>query len=77
MQNAELVHQLASNDRESAIARELEKTPALVFVEPLPPQLPVTDKQLVLRAVLVGLGVLVAAMLWLVLRELLRAPAAA
>ncbi len=77
VQNAELVHQLASNDRESAIARELEKTPALVFVEPLPPQLPVTDKQLVLRAVLVGLGVLVAAMLWLVLRELLRAPAAA
>ena len=45
---AELVYTKAINDRESAIAKELEQTPVLVVMDPLPDSLPFAPRHSVL-----------------------------
>ncbi len=52
---AETVHGQAVTDRETAIAKELEETPALVVVDPLPAQLTRATRGIAIRAILLSL----------------------
>ena len=77
LQRAEEVLNNAINDRESARSKELEDTPAVVVIDPLPARLPATDKHLgsitLVSAFLAGLM----AMIFLMIRESFRARLAA
>lgn len=63
-------------DRQAAIARELEESPALAVVEDLPVVISPQPRRVVFRALLSGLAVSVAGLLFLVTRELVRSSAA-
>lgn len=71
---AQSVFQSAVSDRESARARELEVTPALALVEPLPARLPLEERRVVALAAFSGVIAGAALFLLLFLVELLRAP---
>lgn len=62
-------------DRQTAIARELEESPALAVVEDLPGLIPPQPRRVVFRALLLGLAVTVVGLLLLVTRELVRSSA--
>jgi len=70
------VLQLATADRQAAVARELEDAPALAVVEGLPAVLSPWPKRILLRSVLLGAGFGVAAALVLIAAHLVRAPLA-
>jgi len=71
---AQSVFQSAVSDRESARARELEVTPALAVVEPMPAVLPLEERRVVATAGFAGLITGAALFLLFFLAELLRAP---
>lgn len=71
---AQSVFQSAISDRESARARELEVTPALAVVEPMPVRLPLEERRVVALAAFAGLLTGAALLLVFFLVELLRAP---
>jgi len=71
---AQSVFQSAVSDRESARARELEVTPALAVVEPVPARLPLTERRVLARAGFAGVIAGAALFLLVFLAELLRAP---
>ncbi len=71
---AQSVFQSAISDRESARARELEVTPALAVVEPMPARLPLAERRVVALAAFAGVLTAAALLLLLFLVELLRAP---
>lgn len=58
---AETVHSQAVTDRENAVAKELEETPALVIVDPLPAQLRPAPRGIVVRVALTGIVLVVLA----------------
>lgn len=68
---AQTVYQQAVGDRESAIAKELEETPAVVAVDPLPPVLPQEPRYLMVSAA----AAFIAGLLALSLLAFLRASA--
>jgi uncharacterized protein involved in exopolysaccharide biosynthesis len=60
VQVATNVYMQAITDRESAIAKELEETPAMVVLDPVPGQLPADERRLplmILLGAIVGLVV--------------------
>ncbi len=71
---AQSVFQSAISDRESARARELEVTPALAVVEPMPARLPLEERRIMALAAFAGVITGAALLLFLFLVELLRAP---
>lgn len=71
---AQSVFQSAISDRESARARELEVTPALAVVEPMPARLPREERRVVALAAFAGVITGAALLLVFFLVELLRAP---
>jgi uncharacterized protein involved in exopolysaccharide biosynthesis len=67
---AQAAYSDAVSDRQSAIARELEETPAVVVVDPIPPELMPEPRQAILKLVLAGvLGVLIAGLVLVVRGE--------
>lgn len=59
----------AINDRESARSKELEDTPAVVVIDPLPARLPMTERHLGSIALVAAFVAGLLAMLWLMMRE--------
>ena len=72
---AEQVYAKAVSDRESAIAKELEETPVVVTIDPLPATLPPTPRRLVLFTGLAIIAALTIGILWIFVQEALRSPA--
>lgn len=73
---AEQVYSKAVSDRESAIAKELEETPVVVTIDPVPETLPPTPRRLVLFTGLAIIAALGMGILWIFVSESLRAPPA-
>lgn len=71
---AEQVYSKAVSDRESAVAKELEETPVVVTVDPVPATLPPTPRRLVLFTGLAMIATLGIGILWIFVTESLRAP---
>ena len=71
---ADQVYSKAISDRESAIAKELEETPVVVTVDPLPATLPPTPRRLLLFSGLAMIAALLIGVLAIFVREALRAP---
>jgi hypothetical protein len=71
---AQSVFQSAVSDRESARARELEDTPALAVVEPMPARIPIEDRHALARSAFAGLVAGAVLLILYFLAELLRAP---
>jgi uncharacterized protein involved in exopolysaccharide biosynthesis len=60
--NAQTVYAQAITDREAAIARELEATPAVVIVDPIPTRLLPESRHVIVKLMLAGiLGVIAVA----------------
>ncbi len=66
---AEQVYSKAISDRESAIAKELEETPVVVTVDPLPATLPPTSRRIPLFVGLTLVAVLAMGLLWIFMAE--------
>ncbi len=71
---AEQVYSKAVSDRESAVAKELEETPVVVTVDPLPATLPPTPRRLVLFTGLAVVASLMFGILVIFIAEALRQP---
>jgi len=69
---AHQVYGLAVTDREAAIAKELEDTPALVVIDPLPGRLPPVPRRRLLKLLLTLLFTTIAVSFAIVFRETLR-----
>jgi uncharacterized protein involved in exopolysaccharide biosynthesis len=69
---AEGIYGKAMNDRESAVAKELENTPAVVVVDPLPETLPRTPRRLALVVPLALLAAVFLSLVWIFLGEAFR-----
>jgi uncharacterized protein involved in exopolysaccharide biosynthesis len=69
---AEGIYSKAVNDREAAVAKELENTPAVVVVDPLPTTLPRTPRRLALSAVLALLASVFLSLVWIFVAESFR-----
>lgn len=72
---AEQVYSKAVSDRESAIAKELEETPVVVTIDPLPVTLPPTPRRIPLFAALAIIATLSLGVLWIFVVEALRVSA--
>lgn len=71
---AEQVYAKAVSDREAAIAKELEETPVVVTVDPLPAILPRVSRHIVLFTGLSMIATLTLGLLWIFVADALRAP---
>ena len=69
---AEGIYAKAMNDREAAVAKELENTPAVVVVDPLPETLPRTPRRLALALPLAVLASFFLSLVWIFLGEAFR-----
>ena len=70
---AQNIYSQAVNDREAAIAKELEDTPAVVIVDDLPTRLPRRPRHLAVIVVLTAFLGFIAVVLGILLREAVRA----
>jgi uncharacterized protein involved in exopolysaccharide biosynthesis len=69
---AEQVYSKAVSDREAAVAKELEETPVVVTIDPLPSSLPPTPRRLALFFGLATIASLLAGILWIFVSQALR-----
>jgi hypothetical protein len=69
---AEGIYTKAVNDREAAVAKELENTPAVVVVDPLPETLPRTPRHLVMFSALALLATAFLSLVWIFVVESFR-----
>jgi uncharacterized protein involved in exopolysaccharide biosynthesis len=66
---AQQVYTQAITDREAAVAKELEETPAVVVVDSMPEVLPKVRRRLIMKTGVALVAALVAGMCWILLRE--------
>lgn len=74
---AETIYNKAVADRESAVAKELEETPVLVVVDPLPGELPRIPRFAVVIGFVAALAAMIFAVIWIFVGEAFRRHAAA
>lgn len=62
---AQSLYTQAVNDRDAAVGRALEETPALIVIDPVPARLKPESRGVVVKAILTVLAVLALSLLWL------------